>query len=630
MQIVKLHDGLAKVITPVSRVFNGVGASMALLMVLLVAANVISRGIFGYALTGVVELEEIMLIVLVFGAMGHAQLGNKHIGVDFFTSHLSDSIQLKLSCFTQLMSGWFFLMCTWQSLIISHTYWVENDTTLMLKISKAPLTMIIALGLLLLGLALIKDGLKSSAELMEKGQGLWAGAAWFISIILILGVLAPEWFGWGLEYDANEWLWGVALLALLFSGMLIGGALGFLGAIGMAWCFGTDAGLGLLQTVPLSSTAAYSLCVIPFFVLMGEICFHSGLSDKLYRAAYRWVGHLPGGLAIATVLACGAFSAVSGSSLATSATMGTVALPEMRRYGYKDSLATGSIAAGGTLGILIPPSVILIIYGVLVEQSIAELFFAGIIPGLIMVFYYCVAIIIWAKMRPDLGPRGPKHKFPEKVRSLADTWEVVCLFLLVMGGIYGGWFTPTEAGAIGAAGALIFGFIRRRINKKNMKDSLLATGRTTAMVFLVVIGTAVFGYFLTSTQIPMRLAQWAANLPVPPFVVIASIITCCFLLGCVMGTLPLVFITVPIFAPVVESLGYNLVWFGVVMVVVSEIGLITPPVGMNVFIMKGVADDVPLTTIFKGIVPFLLADIAVMITLLAFPSVTLFLPELLR
>ena len=414
------------------------------------------------------------------GPWAHAQLGNKHIGVDFFTSHLSDLNQLRLACFTQILSAFFFLMCTWQSVVISHTYWVENDTTTMLQISKAPLTLIIALGLLLLGLALFKDALKSSAQLMSQGQGAWAALAWLVAIVLIMGVMAPAWFDWSMEASAHEWIWGVALLALLFSGMLIGGALGFLGALGMALCFGTDAGLGLLQTVPLSSTAAYSLCVVPFFVLMGEICFHSGLSDKLYRAAYRWVGHLPGGLAIATVLACGAFSAVSGSSLATSATMGTVALPEMRRYGYKDTLATGSIAAGGTLGILIPPSVILIIYGVLVEQSIAELFFAGIIPGLLLLFYYCIAIMIWTRIRPDLGPRGPKHKIKEKVTSLAATWEVMGLFLLVMGGIYGGWFTPTEAGAIGAAGALIFGLMRRRINKKNMKDSLLATGRTTA------------------------------------------------------------------------------------------------------------------------------------------------------
>ena len=630
MQIQKMHDGLAKVITPVAYLFNGVGASMALLMVLLVAANVFSRDFLGVSLTGVVELEEIMLIVLVFGAMGHAQLGNKHIGVDFFTARFSEETQLKLACFTQVLSGFFFLMFTWQSVVISHIYWVENDTTLLLKISKTPLTLIIALGLLLLALALIKDALKSSVELISQKQGAWAAMSWLFSAILILGVLAPEWFGWGMEADTYQWVWGLALLAFLFSGMLIGAALGFLGVIGMAWCFGTDAGLGLMQTVPMSSTASYSLCVIPFFVLMGEICFHSGLSDKLYRAAYRWVGHLPGGLSIATVLACGAFSAVSGSSLATSATMGTVALPEMRRYGYKDTLATGSIAAGGTIGILIPPSVILIIYGVLVEQSIAELFFAGIIPGLISLLYYVIAILIWTRLKPDLGPRGPKYKMGERVRSLADTWEVIGLFVLVMGGIYGGWFTPTEAGAIGAAGALVFGLIRRRVNKKNIRSSLLATGRTTAMVFLVVIGTAVFGYFLTSTQIPMRLAEWAANLPVPPFVVIAAIIACCFILGCVMGTLPLVFITVPIFAPVVESLGYDLIWFGIVMVVVSEIGLITPPVGMNVFIMKGVADDVPLTTIFKGIFPFLLADVARLITLIAFPALTLFLPELLR
>jgi C4-dicarboxylate transporter DctM subunit len=630
MSIAGIAQLLPRIITTPARWLNGAGAAMSLIMVLMVGANVLCRDILGFSLTAVVELEEIMLVVLVFGAMAHAQLNHKHIGVDFFTSRLPESWQTRLACFTQVLSAAFFLIFTWQSLVISHTYWVENQTTLMLQISKSPLTLIIALGFFLLSLALFNDAIQSTVELLRQGQGIWAGLLWLMPLLLSAGIFGSRWFGWELEADRYQLVWGLGLLALLFSGMLIGAALGFLGALGMALCFGTDAGLGLLQTVPLSSTASYSLCVIPFFILMGEICFHSGLSDKLYRAAYRWVGHWPGGLAIATVLACGAFSAVSGSSLATAATMGTVALPEMRRYGYKDILATGSIAAGGTIGILIPPSVILIIYGVLVEVSIAELFFAGIIPGLISLLYYVIAILIWTKLRPDLGPKGPRFKTSERLRSLAETWEVLVLFVIVMGGIYGGWFTPTEAGAIGAAGALVFGLFRRKITPQNMKGSLLATGRTTAMVFLVVIGTAVFGYFLTSTQIPMRLAEWAANLPVPPFVVITAIIGCCFVLGCVMGTLPLVFITVPIFAPVVESLGYDLVWFGVVMVVVSEIGLITPPVGMNVFIMKGVADDVPLDTIFKGIFPFLLADVARLITIIAFPAVTLFLPALLR
>ena len=603
---------------------------MSLIMVILVAINVLARDLLGKSLVAAVELEEIMLVVLVFWAMGHSQLNKKHIGVDFFTSRLTQVTRQGLACFTNGLSGLFFMLCTWQSLLIAWTYWEKNATTLHLQLSQAPLALVVAVGFFFLGLALLKDALEDAAFLVEQGKRRSVWVLWALGLALFLLIFGNQWLGWELDPENLPYLWGAALLLLLFSGMLIGAALGFLGVVGMSLCFETSAGLGLLQNVPLSTTMSYSLCVIPFFILMGEICFHSGISDKLYRAAYRWVGQTRGGLSIATVLACGAFSAVSGSSLATAATMGTVALPEMRRYGYKDTLATGSIAAGGTIGILIPPSVILIIYGVLVEVSIAELFFAGIIPGLLSLLYYVIAIMILTRLKPELGPKGPKFSLRERAASLAETWEVVALFALVMGGIYGGWFTPTEAGAIGAAGALLFGLFRRKINRKNLTGSLLATGRTTAMVFLVVIGTAIFGYFLTSTQIPMRLAEWAVELPVPPYMVIAAIIGCCFVLGCVLGTLPLVFITVPIFAPVVESLGYDLIWFGVVMVVVSEIGLITPPVGMNVFIMKGVADDVPLTTIFRGIIPFLLADVARLITIIAFPALTLFLPQLLR
>ena len=436
--------------------------------------------------------------------------------------------------------------------------------------------------------------------------------------------------GMEMEIELGQYFGIIALLIFLFSGMLIGAALGFLGFFGMAFLFGPDSGLGLLRTVPYAMTASYSLCVIPFFILMGELCFQSGLSEKLYQAAYKWVGRFRGGLSMATVLACGAFSAVSGSSLATAATMGAVSLPEMKRYKYADTLATGSIAAGGTIGILIPPSVVLIIYGILTEVSIAELFFAGIIPGLLSLVYYIIAIMIWTRINPEVGPAGPRFPMRERVKSLRDTWEVLCLFALIMGGIYGGLFTPTEAGAIGATGALVFGLIRRRITGKNLFSALLATGRTTSMVFLVVIGTAIYGYFLTSTQLPMELANYATNLAISPMAIIGAIVLICFGLGCIMGTLPLVFITVPIFAPVVETLGFDLIWFGIIVVVISEIGMITPPVGINVYIMKGIADDVPLSTIFRGIFPFLLADFARLFTLIAFPAVSLFLPQLLR
>jgi len=519
---------------------------------------------------------------------------------------------------------------TWQSIVLSLAYLKDGQATFQLEIPLFWVLWIIALGFFLFGLNLLTDCLRQLCQSSRDGLFFWAFAVIITAAILIVLPFVFSWLNFEPEMKIAQYFGVIGLLVFLFSGMLIGPALGFLGYLGMAGVFGTDAGLGLLKTVPYSMTASYSLCVIPFFILMGELCFHAGLSEKLYAAAYRWIGHFRGGLSMATVLACGAFSAVSGSSLATTATLGAVSLPEMKRYKYADTLATGCIAAGGTIGILIPPSVILIIYGILVEVSIAELFFAGIIPGLISLLYYIIAIVIWTRINPKVGPPGPRTDFSEKIRSLKDTWEVFCLFLLIMGGIYGGLFTPTEAGAIGATGALLVGLIRKRIAANNLYNALLATGRTTSMAFLVVIGTAIYGYFLTSTQLPMELANFTVGLDVPPFAIIFAIVLICFGLGCVMGTLPLVFITVPIFAPVVETLGYDLIWFGVIVVVISEIGMITPPVGINVYIMKGIAKDIPLSTVFKGIFPFLLADFARLFTLIAFPWLTLFLPELLR
>ena len=630
MWLDKTADFIEKRIEPVIRILNAIGAGTALIMVILVTVHVLSRALFKKPLLGTVELEELMIVVLVFLGMAYTQVRGNHISVDFVTSRLSEKAQEILSGVTSLLSMCLFFALSWQGVLLSLTYLQKNVDTFHLRIPIFWVMWIVALGFFLLGVILFKNFLRAASHTVKEGS-----VSWVIATILFVAlfVTMPFWLGLAkVEPDMKtaQILGLVALLIFLFSRMLIGAVLGVLGFVGMTILFGSSAGLGLFKTVPIATTASYSLCVIPFFILMGEICFHSGLSEKLYRVTYKWVGQFRGGLSMATVLACGAFSAVSGSSLATAATMGTVSLPEMKRYNYAETLATGSIAAGGTIGILIPPSVILIIYGILVEVSIAELFFAGVIPGLISLLYYVITIHIWTRINPTVGPPGPRAPFEEKVRSLKDTWEVLCLFLLIMGGIYGGLFTPTEAGAIGASGALLFGLIRRRLSRRNLYDSLLATGRTTSMVFLVVIGTAIYGYFLTSTQLPMEFADYVVNLDLSPSVIVLAIVMVCFALGCVMGTLPLVFITVPIFAPVMESLGYDLIWFGVIVVVVSEIGLITPPVGMNVFIMKGVAGDVPLGTIFRGIFPFLIADFARLITLIAFPSITLFLPQLLR
>jgi len=626
MNFLQRVEVFEKRVEPVARFLNAAGACTSLLMVVLVTAHVISRALFHQPLVGTVELEELMIVILVYCGISYTQITGNHISVDFITARLPKGAQAVLAVAASLVQGLFFMVLTWQSLAQSITRLNDGTATFDLRIPLFWVMWIISIGFFLFAVNTLTDFLKNAYFAFKNGHGLATVIAMVVSVVLVFLPLT----GIEMELEMGQYFGVIALLIFLFSGMLIGAALGFLGFFGMALLFGADSGLGLLRTVPYSMTASYSLCVIPFFILMGELCFQSGLSEKLYKAAYKWVGQFRGGLSMATVLACGAFSAVSGSSLATAATMGAVSLPEMKRYKYADTLATGSIAAGGTIGILIPPSVVLIIYGILTEVSIAELFFAGIIPGLLSLLYYLIAIMIWTRVNPQVGPVGPRFTMGERVKSLGDTWEVLCLFALIMGGIYGGFFTPTEAGAVGATGALVFGLIRRRITGKNLYSALLSTGRTTSMVFLVVIGTAIYGYFLTSTQLPMELANYATNLAIPPVAIIAAIVTICFGLGCVMGTLPLVFITVPIFAPVVESLGFDLIWFGIIVVVISEIGMITPPVGINVYIMKGIAGDVPLSTIFKGIFPFLLADVARLITLIAFPSVSLFLPQLLR
>ena len=619
-----------KYLKPVTRVLNAAGAFAGLIMVVLVTVHVISRAVFGKPLVGTVELEELMIVILVFCGVAYTKITGNHISVDFVTVRLSARSRAIVDVITALISTALLLALGWQNVVLSLVYLHDGMATFQLRIPLFWVLWVIAMGFILFGISALTDLLRALSVAVRNRQSITALAA-----LAVTGVLVALPYVTGmLQYEPDlrtaQYFSVIGLLLFLFSGMLIGPALAFVGYLGMGILFGSDAGLGLFQTVPYAMTASYSLCVIPFFILMGELCFQAGLSEKLYRVTYKWVGQFRGGLSMATVLACGAFSAVSGSSLATAATMGSVSLPEMKRYKYADTLATGSIAAGGTIGILIPPSVVLIIYGILTETSIAELFFAGVIPGLISLLYYVIAIVVWTRFNPRVGPPGPKADWNERFTSLKDTWEVLCLFLLIMGGIYGGLFTPTEAGAIGACGALVFGLIRRKITKEKLFASLLATGRTTSMVFMVVIGTAIYGYFLTSTQLPMELATYVTELNMAPVMIVGAIMTICFGLGCIMGTLPLVFITVPIFAPVVETLGFDLIWFGIIVVVISEIGMITPPVGINVYIMKGIAKDVELSTVFKGIFPFLLADIARLITLIAFPWLTLFLPQLLK
>lgn len=420
------------------------------------------------------------------------------------------------------------------------------------------------------------------------------------------------------------------LVILIFSGVHIGLAMGVIGFLGIVYINSLGAGLMVLRTVPFTTFSNYGLSVIPLFILMGVICFHAGISRELYVGVHKWLGHLKGGLAMASVGACAFFAAVSGSSLATAATMGTVALPEMRRYKYDDALATGAIAAGGTMGILIPPSVPLVIYGILTNQSIGKLFLAGFIPGILEAVFYIITIAILCRFKPDWGPPGPKTRFVDKVGAIKSTWAVLILFPLVIGGIYLGVFSPTEAAGVGACGAFIIAMIRRRLSWSNLKNGLIETVKTTSMIFIILLGAMILGYFLAVTRLPFELAEMAEGLPVSRYVILIFVMVIFLFLGCVMDSLAIIILTVPIFFPLIDKLGFDAIWFGILVVRAAEIGLITPPVGLNVFIIKGIAKDVPMYTIFRGIVPFLIADLFEVALLMAVPQISLFLPSLMK
>ncbi len=423
---------------------------------------------------------------------------------------------------------------------------------------------------------------------------------------------------------------GIAILmVLLFSGLSIGAAMALVGFVGFAVLVGFGPALGILKSVPYSTFAHYDLSVIPLFILMGSFAFAAGMSEDLFNAVYKWIGHWRGGVAQATIVACACFAAISGSSLATAATLGAVALPEMKKYKYDDGLATGAIAAGGSVGILIPPSVILIIYGIITEQSIGKLFLAGFIPGIMETIFYIFTIWYLTYFKPHHGPRGPKTTGREKLVSLKKTWEVVILFLVVIGGIYRGWFTPTEAAGIGAFGTFFFALVKGKLSWNVFKESVVSTCRTTGMLFLIILGAMIFGYFLSVSQLPSTLASSVAELPVNRYVILAIILIVTLALGCVMDSMAIVLLTIPVFYPLIVDLDFNPIWFGILVVRVTEMGLITPPVGLNVFIIRGIS-GVPIGTIFRGVFPHLIADALQVIALIIFPQISLFLPSLMK
>ena len=634
-EIIQNEDAIGRfknIVYGLSRSINGVGVILLLAIMFLLVAEVILRRFFNRPFTGTFELVQFMLVTIVYLGTAYTATKKGHIAVDMVVSKLSLKAQTVIDTVTLFMSFGLIALMTWRNIFRARDLWLQNESSFLLSVPFFPFYYLVAFGCGVLSLVLLVQFLESLSKTRKTLSNKEMVSFYAISVVVLIipVAYAVHWINWEGSPLIIGFVGIVVLLVLLAARMPIAFALGLVGFAGYSVIVNPGAGLMQLETVPYGVGSDYILSVVPLFLLMGQFAFHSGLSQDLYDTSYKWLGQYPGGLAMATVGGCAAFAAVSGSSVATAATMGSVALPGMKKYDYSPKLALGSIAAGGTIGILIPPSIVFILYGILTEQSIGELFLAGFIPGALTVLLYLLTIAIQVRINPKLGPPGPRTNFKEKLLSLRHTWGMIILFFLVMGGIYLGFFTPTEAGAVGSFGAFLLALLRKRLNLKIIYECLLETGRTTAMLIFIFVGAMIFNYFMAVTNLPMDLTQMIADQGFNRYVILAAILFVYLLLGCIMDPGSMIILTIPIVFPLVQSLGFDPIWFGVVIVIVAEIGAITPPVGLNVFVVKGVAPDVPITDIFKGILPFWCADMVRLFLIVMIPQIALFLPGIMR
>ena len=420
------------------------------------------------------------------------------------------------------------------------------------------------------------------------------------------------------------------LLFLLFLGMPIAFVMMFVGFLGISYLASVNAALPVVAKTLYETAAYYPYTIIPLFILMGGFAGSAGITRELYETFDKWFRKLPGGLGIATIAACAFFAALSGSSVAASAAMGTIAIPEMRRFHYAPKLAVGVVAAGGTLSFLIPPSLGFVVYGMLTEQSIGKLLISGILPGILLSLAFTVIVVFQVKLDPSLAPATPGEvSWKEKLLAFSGIWETLLVFFIVMGGIYGGFINPTEAGAIGATALFVIALLKKKLTFRNLSASLLEAVRISVLVLFLVAGANVFSYFLALSTIPTAVSSWMAGLHVSRYIILTIIIFIYMILGCFLDAISMMVLTMPVIFPVIKALGFDPIWFGVICVIMMEAGLITPPVGLNVYTLAGVAKDVPMEEIFRGAVPFLLSMIAIVILITIFPKICLFLPSMM-
>jgi len=642
MLLEKTARAIQKVSFPASLVANRISQIILVMMMLLITVDVILRNssnipfLRDYELVkpipGAYELIQFMLIAVIFLGMAHTEAQGSHLSVDFVFKKLSAKAQNFVLMVSHLLCLAVFSIITWRSLHGGLFVLEQGEVSGILSIPLFPFYWIVALGSGLLTI----NYLVRSLDSLHSIQVDFENKAWIsftVAGILLFFFFSTPWWLNMLPWEIGPGTVGVfgllLMLFFIFSGIYIGPVLAALGFLGLAYLSSIDGGLSILGSSPYTTSSLYTYSSLPLFVLMCMFWFHADLGSDIYFTLRQWVGRLPGGLAMATVGGCAGFAAVSGSSLATAATMGTVALPEMRKYKYNEGLATGCIAAGGSMGILIPPSIALIIYAQMAEEGIGELFIAGIIPGLLEASLYLLVIYIICTLRPSFGPKAPSSTWKEKLISLKGSLPILLLFALVIGGIYAGFVTPSEAAGIGASGGLLLGTAMKRLSWAKAKEAVSSSINTTTMLFLMIIGADIFAKFLTMTDIPIELGDMVSGLQIPNIMILIIMLLLYAIMGTIMPIFLIIILTVPIFLPLVVGMGYSPIWFGIMMVMIIEMGGASPPFGINIFVIKSVAGDIPLTTIYKGIIPFIAADFIRIALVLFIPALALFLPSLM-
>ncbi len=623
-----ITTNLERFISPVSRISNYISIGFLLIMPLPVFFDVIARFVLRGSIPGCIEIESYILLIIVFLGLAFIQINEGHIRIGFIVSRFPKWVQNILDSFNYLIASLLFLLMSSQLITQGVKKMQDNIVTYSLEIPIYIFWFLGALGVLILAIVVALDFLRALQRSIEDQRWPWLtlalACACFMLIVPLAGLMPT-----GLSGATTGVLGMCFLFLLLFLGMPIGFGMALTGLLGMTVVYkAVLPALAMLGIGPYNTAASYMLTVVPLFILMGEFAYHSGIGEDLFETANKWLGRLPGGLAMSSVAGCAGFSAVCGDSLATAVTMGTVALPGMRKHKYNMSFSTACLAAGGTMGILIPPSVGFIFYAIVTEESIGRLFVAGILPGVLLAVLFSGMIYVRAKINPELAPRGESTTLKEKIISLKGVIGMLALFVLILGGILGGIFSPVEGGAIGSVGAFVYALIRRRVNKKMIMSSLQESLSITCKLLLILIGVGVLGYFLAATRLPFALADFVTGLEVNRYFIFAAVIIFFIILGCLLNVIPMILLVLPTIFPAIVALGFDPIWFGVITVLTMEMGQITPPIGVNVFAIASVAKDVPMEDIFRGIFPFFLCMIACVVLLVLFPQIALYLPGL--